>query len=202
MAAGNKKKSVIDRKVSIIDLVEPEELKFARTYLGFDKKWPTESYRRTMMRKNGRGEFVDFPKSSAIDQAILDDETRFPALDPKQISKRATALLGQAHIIQLIDELENSTSDHARQVLRDQVLFGDDKQKLTAAQRIMAEEDRLGFRDAVEMWADILCEIGAEVVIPLGKTTRTAHCSHCGEENEFKIDLAVELPFEELMKKE
>jgi RNase P subunit RPR2 len=83
--------------------------------------------------------------------------------------------------------------------MADQVLFGDDQASLRAAQYVLADEDKLGFRDAVERYAEIMTEIGAEVVVPLPSTIeRNVLCPHCFETHGVKFDLEVSVPFGEM----
>lgn len=183
-----------DRKVSIRGVVEPEELRFCQVYLAFGKRDAAEAYRRAYLRKNGRGDWVDVPRGSGLP---MEEINEMPVLNPKLVGKRAAALLRQQHIQEVLFELEQSPSEHARQTLADQILFGSEREKSKALERIIAEEDKLGFRDASEVWADIMCSIGAEVVVPLGKTTKTVHCPACGETSRVQVDLAAEVQLSE-----
>lgn len=121
-----------------------EELNFCKVYLAFGEKNAAEAYRRSFFA----GRVKEAPP-------------------PKECSKQATRLLSQDYIAAYIAEIQKTVSDHARQTLSDQVMFGDDGVARRAAEMILADEDKLGFRDAAEKWAQIMCAIGAEVVYPL-----------------------------------
>lgn len=163
-------------------------------FLAFGKRDAAEAYRRSFLRKNARGEWVDSPRGSGLP---MDQVNTAEVLSPKDCSKRASALLRQQHIQDTLAELERSPSELARKTLADQLLFGTEREKTKAVERVMAEEDKLGFRDAAEKWAEIMCDIGAEVVVPLGVITRQFACQHCREINEVDIDLSTEVPLSE-----
>lgn len=111
--------------------------------------------------------------AEAFRRAFYTDDSPPP---PKTIAKQAAALLKREHIQSYLEEIEGSTSDHARGVLAEQVLFGDPNAARRAAEEVLKQEDKVGFRDAVERWADIMREVGAEIEVPL-----PADCPHCGE---------------------
>lgn len=123
-----------------------EELQFCKVYLAFGEKNAAEAYRRAFH---------------------ANEERDGPPPPPKECSKRAARLLAQDYITAYIEEIQKTVSDHARQALADQVMFGDDTVARRAAERIFEMEDKLGFRDAAEKWAEVMCAIGAEVVYPL-----------------------------------
>ena len=67
-------------------------------------------------------------------------------------------------------ELQKMDAETAKQVLLEDAVMNDNWR---AAEKVIAQEDKLAFRDATEMWAQILCSVGTEVVVPLpgGKET-------------------------------
>jgi hypothetical protein len=169
-------------------LNEPE-LRFCRAYLALGKKNASEAYRRSHLLYY-RGAYYDTDDKG---------ERSGDPVKAKDVGRRAGLLLRQDHIQRYLAELEAPTSDHARSAMADQVLFGDEQSSLRAAQHVLADEDKLGFRDAVERYAEIMCEIGAEVVVPLpSKVSRVARCPHCFEEHKVEFDLEVTVPFKEM----
>lgn len=180
-----------DRKISIRGVIDPCELRFCQIYLAFGKRDASEAYRRSFLRKNAMGEWIDAPRDCELSPDQLKQVA--PAL-PDIVGRRAIALLKQSHIQDTLRELERSPSELARKTLTDQILFGSEREKIKAMERVWTDEDKLGFRDAVEKFWEISCEVGTEVVIPLGTITRTVHCAHCKKSSQVEIDLSVEAP--------
>jgi len=123
-----------------------QEREFCKKYVAFGKRNAPEAYRRSF---------------------LTDEEGNVTRVAPKEVSRRVKVLLKHDYITAYIDEIDRPPSDHAREVLAEQVLFGEDATARRAAEQILQQEDKLGFRDATEKWAEILCAIGAEVVVPL-----------------------------------
>lgn len=184
-----------ERRISIRGVIEPAELRFCQVFLAFGKKDMAEAYRRAFLRKNSRGEWVDVPRDLEISQKEINEAE---VMLPHDVSKRAAALMRQAHIQDTLAELQRSPSEHARQTLVDNILFGSAKEKKDAVDQIIKDEDKLGLRDASEKWAEVMCEAGAEVVVPLGVVQRQIICPHCGAQSEISVDLAVEVPLSDL----
>lgn len=145
-------------RVSVRYALTDREFTFCRVYAAFGEKNAAEAYRRSHCVQQGEDYFEKDDSGKPCG----------PKLNPKAVSKQASLLLGRDHIVAFIEELRNPTGDHARDALSDQVLFADDDgQRLKAAQRVLDDEDKLGFRDAADAWAERMCAIGAEVVVPI-----------------------------------
>lgn len=138
------------------------EFRFCKVYAGFGYSDAPEAYRRAFCVENPIDLKWYFPADA--DRTFPDVDR---PIDGKLAYNRANALLELPHIKGFLDELKQNTGEHARQALGNAVLFGDAGASLKAAGQVLDDEDRLGFRDAVEKWAEILCEIGCEVVVPL-----------------------------------
>lgn len=179
------------RKLPMREVIDPEELRFLRVFLAFGERDKTEAYRRAYHRKNHKGQWIDAPRGTNLSDTELRDA---PLLKPDVASERAKALMKLKYIQEALEELKKTPAEHARQTLADQILFGTPGEKKEAVKQIFADEDKLGFKDASEKWAEIMCDAGAEVVIPLGVIRRTVFCPHCSEASEADIDLAVEIP--------
>jgi len=82
----------------------------------------------------------------------------------KALSARARTVLESEWVVMFMDEQEKEPGEVAREVLVEKAQFEGDRR---AAEIIIDQEDKLGFRDAQEKWAEIMCAIGAEVVVPL-----------------------------------
>ena len=102
--------------------------------------------------------------------------------EPKTANREAKQLLDQEHIQAHLEELKNTAGEHARLVLEDQAKFGVDSSARSAAEKILAAEDKMGFRDAVSQWASIIAEIGADIVVPLPD-----RCPHCQGQIEVSV---------------
>lgn len=183
-----------DRTIAVRNVIEPEELRFCQIYLAFGERDASEAYRRAFCRRNKQGHWVEVGRNIELTKEEIND---LEPMDVGTAAKRSSYLLKQRHIQEALAEIKKSPSEHARQTLANQILFGTEREKAKALELVLKEEDKLGLRDAAELWAEVMCEIGAEVIFPLGKTTRTAHCTECGAENEFQIDLAAEVELSE-----
>lgn len=179
------------RVLPMREVIDPEELRFLRVYLAFGERDRTEAYRRAYHRKNHRGEWIDMPRGANLSDNELRDA---PLLKPETANERSKAMMKHKYIQEALEELKKTPAEHARQTLADQILFGTSSEKKEAVKQIFADEDKLGFKDASDKWAEIMCGAGAEVVVPLGVIRRTVLCSHCTEASEVDIDLAVEIP--------
>jgi hypothetical protein len=158
-------------------------------YLALGGKNAAEAYRRSYLLQEEAGYFRRGPKGERVGAPLT----------TKQVSKEANALLKRDHIQDYIKELSVSTSDAARETLADQVRFGDSQESLRAANRILDDEDKLGFRDAAEMWADIMCEVGTEVVVPIpGHVEADVYCPHCFEQHHVKLPIEATVPMESM----
>jgi hypothetical protein len=193
---GRPKQVPRDKRLPVRGVVEPEELRLAKIYLAFGKQDRAEAYRRAYCRKNARGEWVDVRRDLEVTR---EDLLEAKVITPQDASIRGASILSQPHMQDLLAELQQSPGEHARQTLVDSILFGNSKEKADAYKQILADEDKLGFRDATEKWGEILCDVGAEVVVPLGVIKRTVFCFHCGESSEVEVDLAVEVPMNEFI---
>lgn len=136
-----------------------EELKFCQVYDSFGRTNPAEAYRRSFLVRKG-GEYWEPDRDGKIDM------TGDP-VPAKLCARRAQALLKQPHISSYLDELNSPAGDRARAELHEQVLFGDPQQAARASTRLLDDEDKLGFRDAVELHTMVQCAIGTEVHAPL-----------------------------------
>lgn len=180
--------------ISVRDALTPDEEKFCRVYLGFKGKNKGEAYRRAFYVLH-RGEYYEPAQCTSADEPR---EGETPA-DARLATKRAETLLKQAHIQSYITELSASTSEHARQTLAREVISGDSSTELKAAQEVLKQEDKLGFRDAALLWAQIMCEVGAEVVVELPERfQRVVVCKCCGEETYVDEPIEVSIPMAEM----
>jgi hypothetical protein len=134
------------------------EFRFVQVYAAFGERDAAEAYRRAFCVKVGECYYEKDGKGEPIEGKLV---------EPKEASKRAKALLDKPYIADTLAGLKIPAGDQARETLGEQVLFGTDQTRLKAAERILAEEDKLGFRDAADQWAEHMCRIGTEVVVPL-----------------------------------
>lgn len=178
-------------RIAIRNVIDPDELRFCQIFLAFGEKDRTEAYRRAFRRKNHKGEWIDIPRAAEL---TADELRAAPLLNANTANERSKALLKIKHIQDTLEELKGSPADHARQTLVDNILFGSSTEKKDAIKQIFADEDKLGFRDANVKWAEIMCDAGAEVVVPLGIVQRSLVCTHCGEASTVDVDLALEVP--------
>jgi hypothetical protein len=158
-------------RISYRHALTPQEFDFCKIYVAFGESNHTEAYRRAFLTRIKGGAFVE-PEHIGMTSEELNV---LPPVSPKEATRRAKQLLKQDHIIQYIAEIGKPASDHARGVLSEQAMFGDAQASRKAAEEILKQEDKMGFRDAVERWAEILCEIGAEIEVPLPTS-----CPNCG----------------------
>jgi hypothetical protein len=175
--------------VSARHAVNEDEKRFVRMYLALGGKNQAEAYRRS---------FLVLEDGKAFRRDSRGNRTG-PPLDNRNIAKFASALLKKDHIKAYVAELRAPASEAARETLTDQVRFGDSQEALRAANRILDDEDKLGFRDAAEKWADIMCEVGAEVVVPLpGTVEGDVYCPHCYEQHHVELPIEVTVPMSKM----
>lgn len=163
-------------------LTEDEE-RFCRIFAAFGFANRSEAYRRAYLVPIG-DEWYRREEVVRVEDGSLRAAKGARPLSPKQVEKLSAALVAKQHIAAYLEELRKPTSDHARQVLADQVLFGDATAARRAAERILELEDKLGFRDAAMQWAHIMCEAGATVAVPLPTV-----CPECHTPLEVEFDL-------------
>jgi hypothetical protein len=145
-------------KISPRHALTDAEFAFIRIYAAFGKKNAPEAWRRAFCVLGADGEFY------------LKGPNGEPTGDPlssKTQGARANTLLGQDYIQGFLDELERGVGDQARDALAEEVAFGSEQARLKAVQRVLDDEDKLGFRNAVDAYFERACAIGAEVVVPL-----------------------------------
>lgn len=107
-------------------------------------------------------------KASSYRKAFINDErTQTKA----QIQQRTASLLARSDIQSYISELRESPSESARRRLAETVKLGDSAQAGKAAERVLADEDKLGVRDAALRFQEIMCESGAEIEVPVAGAT-------------------------------
>lgn len=87
-----------------------------------------------------------------------------------RFSVDASAMFRRPQVQEYYLELQKMDAETAKQVLLEDAVMNDNWR---AAEKVIAQEDKLAFRDAAEMWANILVSVGTEVVVPLpgGKET-------------------------------
>lgn len=146
--------------ISVRHALTDEEIRFVRVYTAFNYTNVSEAYRRSHLVSNPDG---DWFMRDAKGEPRLDKP-----MDARACHKCGTALLRLEHIQSYLAELRGSPGEQARTTLTDAALFGDDSLALKAAEKVLQEEDKLGFRDSVEWWAEVMCSIGAEVVLKVG----------------------------------
>ena len=158
-------------KISTEHALTSKEVEFCKVYVAFGYKNHTDAYRRAFCIVRQDSTFVEPPAPHMSDQEIRS----LPTMLPKEMNRKASTLLKQDHILAYIDEIAKSAGDHARRVIADTARFGKPSERMRAADAILAAEDKLGQRDAVERWVEILCEVGADIEVPLPH-----ECPHCG----------------------
>ena len=140
--------------VSARHALNDQEFDFCKKYLA--RLPAATAYRRAFLREDGFGKTF-----AALDSRL---NGVGPEIDSKEVSRRASALLKQDYIQAYLTEITNPAGDQARGALLEHAVFEGDRQ---AAIAVLADEDKLGARDAYEHWATIMCAIGTEVVVDL-----------------------------------
>lgn len=174
-------------RISARHALNDEEMRFCRIFAAMGGKNQAEAYRRAFFR----------PQDGWTDDA--DAAERDPALKEipaaKTVSKRAETLLKQEYIVAYLEELKMDPGATARAVLFDQAATGDDTSARRAAEQLIAQEDKIGIVDAAVRWAEIMCQIGVPVKVPLPtRFQKVLACQHCGQPN--KIDEPLEARFQ------
>jgi hypothetical protein len=135
----------------------PEEIDFVKRWVAFGETNSADAYRRSHLKQGRRGEWHE----------VTADGTLAEIIPARECSRRGKHLLNQEHVKDFISEVKGNTGDHARQLLGDTTLFGSEQQAFRAATKVIDDEDKLAFGDAVERHAEVLCAIGTEVVVDL-----------------------------------
>ena len=159
-------------RISAKHALTPEEIEFCKVFIGFGSKNHTEAYRRAFLKRRPDSTYAERWEAGTDPDLIL----ALPEVSPKDVTRRAKAVLKQDHIERYLEEILRPPGDEARSVLADQARFGSEGASRKAAEEILKQEDKLGFREAVDRWAEIMVEIGAEVEVPLPHD-----CPHCGK---------------------
>jgi len=140
-----------------------KEMKYCKIYASNGHKRPGDAYRQSFMERNLEGDYIEPPR---------DDMTRDEKLDLRphtasQINKKANNLLKQDKIRDYIDWLASRPGDIAKNAMVEQALFGEQNTQMRAAETLLDLEDKMGLKDGYEKWAEIMCLVGTEVVVPL-----------------------------------
>ena len=156
--------------VSAKHALTENEVDFCRRFSSFGFKNAPDAYRRSFLVFN----------EDEDDYEKLWCEKRFDGRPGKHVTgketrSRAALLLRLDYIQNYLEEIKKPAGEHARSVLADQVRFGEDSEARRAAEGILAQEEKYGINDAVIIWANLLRDIGAEVVVPVPD-----RCPSCG----------------------
>ena len=172
-----------------------QELVFCKIYVAFGFANHSDAYRRSFMERRRDGNYVAPPRRGMTP----DELDKIDPITTKEVNRRGKYLLSQDHIKSYIQEIGKPAGDHARDVLIEQAMFGDKLDARRAAEKILEQEDKLGFRDAVSRFWEISCEIGAEIEVPLPhEVTGTVTCPHCTQGHEVTLPLRLRAPAEEM----
>lgn len=151
-----------------------DELNFCRIHIAMREANANEAFRRAFTK-------------DCFEEA--DDGSLKEKLTAREVGKRVEALLKRRHVIEYLEELRTTLpGEQARAALIDAVLFGDGEQ-VSAAEKLLKQEDKLGTREATMEWAALMCAIGAEVVVPL-----PVQCGRCGEPFESAVPMGTLIP--------
>lgn len=97
-----------------------------------------------------------------IKLTLANKKTRLGSRISTEASQKLRSPLIQAYVL----ELRGMDAETAKRVLLEDAILNDNAK---SAEKVIEQEDRLKFRDAVEAWAELLCAVGTEVVVPLGE---------------------------------
>lgn len=119
--------------------------------------------------------------------------------DSRDLNKLAKAAMRRPLIARYLGELRRAKSmsdgEAAREALSETVREGAPTTRIRASEKILKNEDELGFRDAAREYARILCEVGAVVDVPLPQTARGAvSCPECLHDFEVELPVRAEVP--------
>lgn len=163
---------------SVAEMLSEHEQAFCRFYIAMDEQQFAECYRQA---------FADDPEEEGKSQ------------NPKDIWKRAERLLTNPFIKRYLDELRRNETDAARHTIRQQLRFGTPTAQLKAAEKILADEEKIGTRDAAFAWAETMCNAGAELVIPFPeKASGHVACPECGHAFVAEVPIELTAPLSEM----
>jgi hypothetical protein len=153
-----------DSVISPRHALTSQELGFCKIYAANSYKRPGDAYRQSFMERNLEGEWVEPPRPDLTRDEILG----LKPLAANQINKKANNLLKQDKIRDYVDWLSARPGDIAQNAITEQALFGEQSVQMRAAETLLDLEDKLSKKDDFERWAEIMCQVGTEVVVDLG----------------------------------
>lgn len=187
--------------VSAKHALSPRELEFCKVLESTGGTNPFIAYVRAFCYRSGDAIIEPKLPVDGLDPVALREALRAEAEDPiraDEVKARAAKLLQEPHIQAFMKEMRLPILDIARSRIGEQALFGDDKDGRLAAKQILDDQDALGVRDAAEYWAQILCEIGTEVDVPLPVEVKHEHtCEQCGHQQLLTIPVDATTPLVE-----
>jgi len=129
---------------------------------------PATAYGRTYLKERRRGNRVERYDPLDYEALLANPEADVEPVPSKEVSRRAAQLMKTEHVAGFLRELEQADpGSRAREVLAEQAMLGDETAARQAAKQILEDEDKLGQRSSFEHWAELMCAIGAEVVVPI-----------------------------------
>ena len=135
-------------KISARHALTEKESEFVKVYLAFGETNVAEAYRSSHLEQRLDGQYVEPPR----ERMSLDDLNLLKVIPPRECTRLGKQLLAQQYIQDYIAEIKRPPGDTARTVIAEQALFADEAAARSAATKILEQEDKLGFKDAVERW--------------------------------------------------
>lgn len=121
--------------------------------------------------------------------------TKKPSCNERTAVATAARWRTLPQVVAYIRELQQPGGDAARRALIDQVKLGEGGDQRRAAERILDDEDKLGFRDAVTEFWRVSADVGAVIDVPFPATTTGMHtCSACGALDEVTLPVRATVP--------
>lgn len=116
-------------------------------------------------------------------------------VDAKQLDKKGRNLLKSQLIQSYLRELDGSPVDIAEGIVQEQMVTGDAKESLRAAERTIEDKDRIRKRQMIQHFWEVSAENLADVVRPMPGEVRKLHsCAQCGHEEEVVTPLHARFP--------
>ena len=122
-----------------------EEQTFCKFYLALGTTDPAEAYRKA---------FPEDCKGTKLN---------------KYARPKGEKMLLRPEIKESLEWLKLPAKEQSADVLKDQLSSIDPKMAQAAAKAVIDQNEAKQFENAVKRWASIMSEIGAEIVIPMGK---------------------------------
>jgi len=142
-----------------------------------------EAYRKAYCHRRGDGAWIsfDFDHELLTKEKITQLMAKAESVSGQEMLARAEAILEDYSVQQYIKELSESSVSLAEGALRENVLFGDEKEARSSADKILGREEKASRIEDIAELARVFDDAGFEIVVDLPQEVRAdVVCDDCG----------------------